>query len=220
MHKSITTLVFCLITFCLSAQVVEKDMNMSAGEQNGLEVDLTGNSKTSEKIWKEYTKPYGKVDWDRKNKEHVLFNVRVPGISSEEVTIVARFNQFRDMTKGSFWIKSGDEYLNSEDHGEAFRGTGEFLQEYAYEVERHSIREAIKQQEKDLDRLEKDLERLIKKNKNLHKDIEKAKEEIAKKEREIEENLMGQKSKKDEIENQRKTIQRTTVELTNVGKNT
>ena len=220
MNKSILTLAFCFVAFGLVAQVVEKGMNMSAGEQNGLEVDLVGDSKTSEKIWKEYVKPYGKSDWDRKNKEHVLFNVRVPAISSEQVTIVARFNQYRNMTKGSFWIKSGDDYLNSEDHGEAFRGSGEFLQEYAYEVERHSIREKMKEQEKDLGRLEKDLERLIKKNKNLHKDIEKAKETIAKKEREIEENLQGQDSKKGEIERQRETIQETTVELTKVGKNT
>ena len=220
MNRLILSLAMLCFTYLLSAQVVEKGMNMSAGEMNGLEVDLKGESKASEKLWKDYVKSYGKVDWDRKNKEHVLFNVKVPPISSENVTIVARFNQQRDITKGSFWVKSGDSYLNSDDHSDEFRDAAEFLQGFAYEVERHSIREEIKNQEKDLGRLEKDLDRLMKKNKNLHRDIEKAKEEIAKKEREIEENLQFQKDKNTEIENQKDKIQKTTVELTNVGKNT
>jgi len=218
MKKTLLFVLLSACTFMLTGQVVEKSMTMSSGEQQGLEVDLKGDSKTSEKLWKEYVKPYGKTDWDRKNKEHVLFNVHIPAISSKAVTLVGRFYQYQDMTKGSFWIKDDSGFLSSEQNGDAIRGAGEFLQDYANEVERHAIREDIKKQEKDLGRSEKDLEKLMKKNKDYHKAIEKAKAEIAKKEGEIENNLEEQKSKKGEIEKKKNKIQETTIALSKVGK--
>lgn len=218
MSKQIIIGLFLVIPIFMSAQVVEKSMDMSDGEQSGLEVELPVDRKNAEKIWKSYVKPYGKVDWDRKNKEHVLFNVRVSSITSDQVTIVARFNQYKDITKGSFWIKSGDKYLTSSEDSDDLRSAGEFLQEYAYETERHSIREQIKGEDKSLSKLDKDLGKLVKKNDNLHKDIEKAKETIAKKEKEIEQNLKDQEAKKMAIEKQKETIQKTTLKLTSVGK--
>jgi len=218
MKKTILLALLSVCTFLLNAQVVEKSMTMSSGEQPGLEVDLKGDSKTSEKLWKEYVKPYGKTDWDRKNKEHVLFNVHIPAISSKAITLVVRFNQYQDMTKGSFWVKDDSGFLNSDENVEAIRGAGEFLQGYAHEVERHAIREDIKRQEKDLSKFEKDLEKLMKKNRDYHKDIEKAKAEIAKKEGEIEKNLVEQKNKKGEIEKKRNMIQETTIALSKIGK--
>ncbi len=218
MQRQLLFIILFMLSVTAYSQVVEKQMAMSSGEHNGLEVDLPVDSKTADKIWKDYVKPYGKTDWDRKNKEHVLFNVHISSISSEALSVVARFNQYQDMTKGSFWFKSEAGYLNSEEDIEALRGAGEFLQEYAYETERHAIREEIKTQDKGLNNMEKDLGKLQKKNQNLHKDIEKAKEEIAKKEREIEQNLKAQVDKKNEIESQQEKIQKTTIKLTNVGK--
>ena len=220
MRNILLSIAICFMYSCnTNAQVVEKPMNMSSGEQAGLEVDLASDPKASEKLWKEYVKPFGKTDWDRKNKEHVLFNVHIPDISAEPVTVVAKFNQGAGLTKGSFWLKQGEGFINSEDNAEELRKTGEFLQEFAYEAERYSIREELKKQEKDLERLQKDLERLVKKNKNLHKDIDKAKSEIAKKEGEIETNLEEQVNKKDSIEEQKTKIQETATKLTQVGKN-
>ena len=217
MSKPILLLLLFFSTIA-SGQVVEKMMNMSAGEKSGLEVDLPVDSKDAQKLWKEYVKSYGKTDWDRRNKENVLFDVNISSISSSSITVVARFDQFQKMTKGSFWIKSGDEYVSSDGDVSVLRKAGEFLQEFAYETERYSIREMLKDQDKQLGNLEKDLSKLEKKNQNLHKDIQKAKEEILKKEREIEENLVMQGDKKKEIEKQRETISQTTKKLSNVGK--
>ncbi len=209
------TLIFPMF---ISAQIVEKTTEMSDGEHSGLEVELPVDKKSAEKIWKNYAKTYGKVDWDRKNKEHILFNAKVSSISSDPITIVTRFNQYNDITKGFFWFKSGDNYITSTNDGDVLRSAGEFLQEYAYEAERHSIREQIKGEDKDLSKLDKELNKLVKKNENLHKDIEKAKETIAKKEKEIEQNLKDQEAKKADIEKQKETIQQTTLKLTSVGK--
>ena len=220
MKRQLLFLLAMCFAIVLSGQVVEKHMNMSAGEQAGLEVDLPVDSKTADKLWKEYVKPYGKTDWDRKNKEQVLFDVRISDITTDQLTIVARFNQYRDMTKGSFWFKTGDSFVNSDSDGEALRKAGEFLQQYAYETERYSIRQVLEGQEKEMRNLDKDMDKLKKKNQNLHKDIDKAKETIAKKEREIEENVREQKDKEKDIEKQKQKIKETTIKLTNVGKNT
>lgn len=218
MFKSIQILIFFALPLVFTAQVVEKEMDMSSGSNSGLEVDLPIDSKNAEKIWKNYVKPYGKTNWDRRNKEHVLFDVRISSITSSPLTVVTRFNQFKDMTKGSFWFKVGDSFLDSESDAEALRGAAEFLQEYAYETERFSMRKMVEAQEKVLKGMDKEYGKLQKKNQNLHKDIEKAKELILKKEKEIEENLAAQAAKEKEMEQQKEKIQNTTIELTNIGK--
>jgi len=205
-----------LVSSLLSAQVVEKSMQMSAGEQNGLQVDLPINKKAAEKLWKDYVKPHGKVDWDRKNKEHLLFDKTISSISSEPVTIVAKFNDYGSETKGSFWFKSGGEWIDASDS--TIKSAGQFLQEFAYEAERVRMKDQIKDEEDGLSSLEKDLKKLMKKNDDLHKDIEKAKETIAKKEKEIEENLKLQEDKKAEIEAQKTQIKTSTETLGSVGK--
>jgi len=191
-------------------------MQMSDGEQAGLEVDLPIGKKEAEKLWKEYVKPLGKVDWDRKNKEHVLFQKNISSISSDPVTIVAKFNDFGKETKGFFWFKVNDKYLSSDD--DDIREAGNLLQDFAYEADRQQIRSQITMEEKGLTSLEKELKKLMKKNEDYHKDIEKAKKTIAEKEKAIEENLRFQEEKQAEIEAQKGKIQTTTEDLGKVGK--
>ncbi len=217
--KLTTTLaisILLLFSFSLSSQVVGKTMQMSDGEQAGLEVDLPIGKKEAEKLWKEYVKPLGKVDWDRKNKEHVLFQKNISSISSDPVTIVAKFNDFGKETKGFFWFKINDKYLSSDD--DDIREAGNLLQDFAYEADRQQIRSQITMEEKGLTSLEKELKKLMKKNEDYHKDIEKAKKTIAEKEKAIEENLRFQEEKQAEIEAQKGKIQTTTEDLGKVGK--
>lgn len=210
-------LVILLSSFTLSSQVVEKTMRMSQGEQNGLEVDLTIDKKEAEKLWKNYVKPIGKLDWDRKNKEHLLFNKQISSISSDPVTIVSKFSDNGSGSIGSFWFKVNDNYLSSTDDN--IREAGNLLQEFAYEAERLNIRNRISTEEKGLSSLEKDLKKLMKKNEDLHNDIEKAKKTIADKEKAIEENLKNQENKQGEIEAQKGKIKTSTEELGKVGNN-
>jgi len=214
----ILVLMGLVVSLYLSAQIVEKQMVMSAGEQSGLEADLPVDGKTAEKIWKDYIKPFGKPDWDRRNKEHVLFDVHISSITSGPLTVVAKFNNYGNQTKGAFWFKSGEAFLSADGEVEQIRSAGEFIKEYIYEAERHAIREELKMQDKGLQKLGKEMSKLQKQNQNLHKDIEKAKAQIAKKEREIEENLKSQEDKKLAIETQKEKMQKTSAKLTNVGK--
>jgi hypothetical protein len=201
------------------AQVVESEMRMSEGVQSALEVDLKGDAKEAEKIWKKYAKEYGKVDWDRKNKEHILFNVVVPDIDKEfPVTVVTTFEKDGDDTKGTFWFKMDGEYISSSNHGDELKGAGKWIQHYAFEVEKKYREEEIKDQEKMLKDFDKDLKKLVKQNEKFHKDIEKAKEVILKSETGIEQNLIDQEAKNKELELQREKIEMLKQELKKVGK--
>jgi len=213
---TLTITLILLFSFTLSSQVAEKTMQMSEGEQAGLEVDLPINKKEAEKLWKDYVKPIGKLDWDRKNKEHILFNKNMSSISSDPVTVVAKFNDYGNETKGSFWFKVNNEYLSSDDDN--FREAGNMLQDFAYEAERQYIKGQIELEEKGLSSFEKEYKKLQKKNEGYHKDIEKAKKTIADKEKEIEENLRLQEEMQAKIEAQKGKIQSTTEDLGKVGK--
>ena len=203
----------------LSAQVVETEMPMSDGIQSALEVDLMTDSKQSEKVWKKYVKKIGKLDWDRKNKEHVLFNVIITDIDREyPVTVFTKFSSAKDITKGTFWFKMDSDYLNSNDDAEKLRGAGKWIQAYAYDVEKQYISDQLKGEEKTLEGFENDLRKLTKKNENLHKDIKKAKDQIAKAEREIEDNIKDQKDKNKEIETQKNQVVIVKKSLDKVGK--
>lgn len=206
-----------LLSFIVKAQVVERDIDMSVGNHNGLEIDLSVEIKDAEKIWKDFVKPYGKVDWDKKNKEYILFNKQVFPISSSAITILLRLNQYGNKSKGLFLIKSGNQYLNSIDTPDEFKKAAKFLQEFAHETNRYVIREELKTQEKELESLDKDLNKLIKNNQSYHKEIEKAKQEIEKNEKDIEVNLQEQEVKRQHIEKQKDKIRSTTLKLTAIG---
>lgn len=195
--KQLLTTATLVLFYCFAiGQVVEKEMDMSAGEHPGLQVELEVEKKDAEKIWKEYVKPYGKVDWDRKNKEHILFASTIDPISDEQMSVVTRFEQFGSMAKASFWFKSNGAYLNSSDNEETFAKAGSFLQEYIYESKRFLVGKEIKNEEKELKNMEKELKKLRKKNDKLNKELEKAKITIPKKEHEIEVNLQEQEEER------------------------
>ncbi|MFT4566551.1 MAG: hypothetical protein ACI9FN_001512 [Saprospiraceae bacterium] len=221
MKKLFFLVVFFSLAFLnvLSAQIVETEMRMSDGIQSALEVDLKGDAKQAEKSWKKFVKKIGKLDWDRKNKEHLLFNVVVTDIDKEyPVSIYSKFSSSKDITKGTFWIKMESDYLNSTDDAEELRAAGKWIQEYAYEVEREYIAKKLKDEEKTLGSLDKELLKLIKTNENLHKDIENAKEAITKAEKEIKENLKDQETKNKEVESQKEKLGAVKKNLGNVGK--
>lgn len=200
MKQLFTAVIFMLLYGFATGQIVEKEMDMSAGEHPGLQVELDVEKKDAEKIWKDYVKPYGKVDWDRKNKEHVLFASNIDKISDDQMSVVTRFTQLGDKSKASFWFKSNGAYLNSSDNEDTFAKAGSFLQEYVYESMRFLVREEIKNEEKTFKKMEKDLKKLRKKNDKLNKELEKAKIEIPKKEHEIEKNLQEQEEQRDRLD--------------------
>lgn len=210
-----------MIGLSLSAQVIEKDLRMSSGVQNALVVELNGaDDKRSEKIWKQFTKEFGKLQRDKKMDEFFLLDIIVPSIDPEyAVTVFTKFDEYDDMTRASFWFKMDDRFLNSIDDEDEINGADAFLTDYKIEVEKTVIKDQLDDEEDDLKDLQKDLSKLEKKNKDLHKDIEKAKETIRKAESEIEENLKDQEKKRKEIEDQKSNVEKVSDKMNKVGKN-
>ena len=62
-----TLFVFTFLTTCLSAQTQEVKQQMSLGIQNGISVNIPdADAKFIDKIWKKYTKDYGKLSKNKK----------------------------------------------------------------------------------------------------------------------------------------------------------
>lgn len=213
-------LLILLVSLGIHAQVVEKDVSMSEGVQNALAVELKGaDKKKAEKIWKSFAKQYGKIETNRKEKELILRDAKIPAIDSDStVTIYTKFEEFGDMTRTHIWIKRDGQFLNSIDHEKAIAGADIFFKDYMIQVEKDVVREELKTEEKALANLQKDLNKLEKRNKDLHKDIEKARDTIRKAEEEIEKNIQQQADKQSEIEDQKSRLSDVTEKINKIGK--
>ena len=217
--KILITTLLLMSTLVLSSQMSEKEMSMSEGVQNGFVIDIEGPKKSAEKIWKNYAKQFGEYKWNRKQKEHSVIGAIVPAIDPEyEVTIISKFEEYDDITRGSFWIKMDDRYLNSADDAREIEGADSVFRSYATEVKKHSVTQQLKDEQNVLKKLTKDLSKLDKRKSNLHKDIKKWKESITKAEQEIEENQRDQEKKKEEIEEQKGAVEEVSEKLKRIGK--
>ncbi len=217
------TIVFAMLFFSmgLNAQITEKEYRMSDGIQNALLVELPGSSsKKAEGVWKNFAKEFGKVDRNRKQKEFYLYDVIIPAIDQEQtISIATKFEEFDDYTRAYFWMKSGDDYLNSDAYESQIQGAHHFFTEYGYAVEKEVVKDELKYEEGSLKGLSKDLDKLMRDEKNLYKDIEKAKETIRKAEEALVKNAQEQKEKQAEIFNQEEVVKMVSQKLNDVGKN-
>ena len=212
----ILSLSLIIASINVNAQIAETEATMSDGTQAALIVETDLKKKDAEKLFKNYVKKIGKVDWDRKSREHVLFDKIIKDIDRDNpVTVISKFED----NKATFWFKQGDTYLNSDDNQEALKGAGKWLQQYAYDVEKKSIEVVLGSEEKELSNLEKDLKKLQKQNDKLHNEIEKAQKKIAEAEANIEQNLKDQEAKAKEISDQKDQVSKTKKDISNIGKN-
>jgi hypothetical protein len=222
MSKLNTLILILLIgSIGLNAQITEKEYRMSDGIQNAILVELPGSSsKKAEGVWKDFTKEFGKVDRNRKQKEFYLYDVIVPAIDHEQtISIATKFEEFDDYTRAYFWMKSGDDYLNSDAYPSQIEGARHFFTDYGYAVEKEVVKDELSYEEKILKDFNKDLEKLEKYEKDLYKDIEKAKETIRKAEEELVKNEQERKEKQAEIFNQGEVVKLVSKKLNEVGKN-
>lgn len=217
--QSIFLFVICFLSFSLMGQVMEKDGSMSEGVQNALTLDLKGNKKLVEGQWKDFTKKFGKLERDKKTKEYFLRSVLIPAIDTEfPVTVVSKFEEFNDMTRGYFWFKQDERFLNSIDNEAEIVGADLFLRNFSIEVQKEYVTKELKEEEKKLKKLEKTLEKLVDKNKDLHKDIEKAEDIIRKSKSDIERNLKDQEAAQKEIDAQRQALGDVSKKMNRIGK--
>lgn len=205
-----------LFTCTLSAQVIENKLQMSLGIQNSLSVNIPdAESNTIEKLWKKYTKDYGKLTKNKKAEEMILVDATIPSINGTNKMDVYTIIEDHSITV-FFDLKTG--FLNSTDHPNEFKGAGEFIQQFSYEVQREMVKEELEDQQDELKKLNRKMADLLKDNKEYHQDIEDAKAKIKKAENNIISNLKDQDLTKASIENQTKVVETVQTKLNNIGK--
>ena len=216
-----TLFLVVFISISLKAQVNEGMVLMSMGTHPAYSVVLEGaDMKKSEKIWKDYMKPYGKFDKDRKRKELRAADLNISSIATDRTfSVTVKLEEQRDQTTVHVFFQSAGKYLDSNSAPEISANLEQFVNRYAYEVQRAVLSEQLKNEEKQLSRLHKDLSKLENKNRGYHDDIQKFEKKIKEAEENIEQNIRDQDEKNYEIVKQQKLIEKMAEKLNNIGKN-
>ncbi len=224
MKKSTLFNAVCALLFMslsINAQVEQKEMIMSHGPQNGYSQDhLDANEKHVSEAWKNLLKEYkGKVKKNRKSGEYEAFEVTIPMVSNQPLSVYLLVEEKENMSSSTVFVDDGTQYLDENNASEASANLNKLLIEFGHNVERLAVEDIIKEEEKTGKKFEKDLEKLETDNKKLHQDIEDYQNKIAQAELDIEKNLSEQDNKQVEIKAQTKLIEAVKDRLNNIGKN-
>jgi cell division protein FtsB len=214
--KFLQLFLLSFVTLNVYSQCQEVKQQMSLGIQSGIQVTIPeAEPKFIDKVWKKYTKEYGKLSKNKKADEEFIegaviqtINGKNPMniyISTEKNQIVAFFD-------------NGSGFINSTDYPNEAKSAIEFMTEFGHEVKREIIREELEKEESILKKNQKELEKLKKDNIDLHKDIENYKLKIKKAESDLVTNGKDQERSTATIESQTKIVESVVTKLNNVGK--
>lgn len=203
----------------LVGQVEEADYDCSLGKQNAFYMEhIDADGKMVSKVLENALKQYGKTKRNRKAKEWTCEACQIGAVSSSPLNVYFKIDEGRNMVTSYVFFEDGEKFISSENDPSTAKAIKNMLMDVNFNVQREVIKKALVIEEKNLKGFEKDLSKLEKKNEDLHKDIEEFKEKILKAEKDIEQNLHDQEDKRMEIEKQRRTVEKVTTKLNNVGK--
>ncbi|MFT5165037.1 MAG: putative RNase H-like nuclease (RuvC/YqgF family) [Saprospiraceae bacterium] len=210
-----TTILFLLLTTYfnfLFAQVNEEVRSMTQGMNNALIINIpNADDKKVEKLWKKYMKTKdSKAKKIKKSEEWLCDNSNLSSIGgSENVDVYATFEQTGSDITMTAWFDMAGTYLSSTDHPERYAAGEDFLIEFEMEVYKAGVKEEVKKEENNMEKLESNLNKLKKKNERLHHEIEAAKKKIAKAEAGIVDNLQEQEETNTKIDAQKVIVEDT-----------
>lgn len=221
--KKLTSFVFLFFVFAsfsIGQNVTERRVSMSLGAQNAYVVDVEGaDKKIMEDVFKTMFKEYGKIQENRKARESFMMATKIPRVNgSSPVDLYAKFEEGKGVATTYVWVDLGGAFTSSTGYAKQSDAIKLMLQDYYYECRKVVVANELKAEEKALDKLEKEMAKLQRQNEGYHEDIEKAKQKIAEAEKNIEQNLLDQGSKTQEIEGQKKVVETVTEKLNNIGK--
>ncbi|MBK9271186.1 MAG: hypothetical protein IPM48_06285 [Saprospiraceae bacterium] len=200
----------------LSCQVDEISKSMSLGVQNGFRASIpNASSKVIGAVWKKYTKDYGKLKKNKKASEEYIEGAIIQSIMPNSPMDI--YTSIEDGYITAFF-DTKSHFIGSGHNAQAASQAVQFMQEFAYEVQREMVREELETEQDQVRKLEKHLEKLKRDHTGYHKDIEDAKEKIRKAESNIITNEKDQVKTQTDIESQRKKVEDVQVRLNNIGK--
>lgn len=217
MKRTFTTVILAVATILLlQAQVREEPRFMSLGQMNAHVVEIpSATSKFVEREWRTFMKEYGRVKRVKRADQYIIDDAQVMSIGgASTIDIYSQTQESAGAVVHIVWIEMNGEFVNSDDHPDAHAGTVELLEDFAHHVRMQNLEDEIREQEKALKRLESQMARLLRDNESYHKKIDQAKERIAEAERDIEQNILDQSLKTQEIEAQTKIVEELVQRLT------
>lgn len=199
----------------LHAQTSEVNQSMSLGTQNGIKVSLeNADAKYIEKVWRKFSKDFGKVKENKKAGEYYITDASVKSIRPEAMDLYASVMDNQIVV--FFDLKNS--FLNSKDHPSEYAAAQKMVQEFAYEVQREKIREELEEENDKLKKSQRGYDKLKKENTGYHKDIDEAKAKIKKAEQNIVDNEKEQVNAEAELKALHEIIQKIMERLDSVGK--
>lgn len=189
--------------------VVEEVRFMSQGEQNAFTLQINRTSlKMVDGVWDKYIRQFkGKTKTNKKTKEIMTDDAKMPEMSANSVDIYARFGESAGNTITAYvWFDLGGMYLNSEANPEKAAYAKNILGEFSRLVYKEEAMVIVDAEEKKLKELNQDLKKLGKEKDSFEKKIADAEELIAKMKANIELNVQQQDDKKVEISDQERQV--------------
>ena len=197
----------------LTAQVTSQRQSMSRGNNDALILELpSADDKLVDKLWSDWLKEHYKVKTkrNRKSKEYESLNFSMPGVSTgSKVDMYSKVEQSGDGSELTVWIATPDGYVSPDLNGPRYYEAEKVLMRFALDVSRAQIEMEIEEQEDALKDLEKDLDRLRREKEKAEKDIIDYQKRIEEAEAAIERNIGDQETKAREIEEQIQVIEDT-----------
>jgi hypothetical protein len=212
-----------LVVLCATStqsQVVETEKAMHKGVNTALMLEIPdADKKIVEKVWKSYAKSFkGKVKKVKKSDDFVTESPNIAGFSEAGLNnIVVRFEQSGEEVEFYSWFELRDQYLSSYHFPAEFDEAQKVLLNFGLEVAKEYTLMELDTEEKSLKKMENELNRLVKDKSNYEKAIEDYKQKIITAEADIENNLVEQARKEEEINSQNEYIEVVKKKLANLN---
>ena len=220
--RSYLILFFLITAFITSiqSQIVETEKAMNAGVNTALLLEIPdADKKIVEKVWKSYAKSFkGKVKKVKKSDDLITESPSIAGFSEAGLqNIVVRFEQTGDEVEFYSWFELRDQYLSSYHFPDEFDEAQKVLLNFGLEVAKEYTLMELDSEEKNLKKLDNDLKKLVKDKTNYEKSIEDYKQKIIEAEADIENNIIEQGRKEEQISTQNETIEIVKKKLANLN---
>ncbi len=211
MIQRLFTLIFswiAMVGFSQNIQVTEGNEKINNGNHNVLIVVIPHTSSFFvEKAWKyQMKKMEGK--FSARRNEMFVDDAKLKQMGENTLDVYARVEQEGGVNaRLVVGFDLGGAYLSSAQHPAQAKAIKALLYDFAVKTAKDNIAEALKTEQRVLEKLEKEAGNLIKEKERLHKAIEDYKRRIEEAEKAIEENKKNQAKKQEEIGEQMKTLE-------------
>ena len=220
MKTILTSFVIFLLVNLSSAQVVERQSNISLGLQPSLSLSFPDiKSRDLHKLWGDYFKNYGKFKYNRKAKEYHVSGARISTIKSgDPIDIYVKYEDFADGSRIDITFDLATGFLTSRDYPQEYKSAEYFMNDFMLFVDKYKLEQLLKEEEKNLDQLTRDLRKAVSSRDKLLRDIADYEDRIAKAERDIKDNEVLQSDLEKQIEDQNSKVNSIRAEYNKMGK--